>query len=159
MMKKFSGINRRMQFFGMLDNTYLIDDYGHHPTEIKSTIQALRESFPKEKITMVFQPHRFSRTRDLFKSFVEVLLMVDKLILLEIYSAGEESIKEVSSEKLLKQIKEMGSKNSELASSKEEAIKLIESSILNEGGVLLIQGAGNISDISEILTKQLDLLL
>ena len=61
----------------------------------------------------------------------------------------------MSSEKLLKQIKEMGSKNSELASSKEEAIKLIESSILNEGGVLLIQGAGNISDISEILTKQL----
>ena len=144
-----------MQFLGRLDKTYLIDDYGHHPTEIKSTIQALRESFPKEKITMVFQPHRFSRTRDLFKSFVEVLLMVDKLILLEIYSGGEEPIKEVSSEKLLKQIKEMGLKNSELASSKEEAIKLIESSILNEGGVLLIQGAGNISDISEILTKQL----
>ena len=154
-LEKFSGINRRMQFLGRLDKTYLIDDYGHHPTEIKSTIQALRESFPKEKITMVFQPHRFSRTRDLFKSFVEVLLMADKLILLEIYSAGEEPIKEVNSEKLLKQIKEMGLKNSELASSKEEAIKLIESSILNEGGVLLIQGAGNISDISEILTKQL----
>ena len=81
--------------------------------------------------------------------------MVDKLILLEIYSAGEEPLKEVSSEKLLKHIKEMGSKNSELAGSKEEAIKIIKSSILNEGGVLLIQGAGNISDISEILTKQL----
>lgn len=154
-LEKFSGINRRMQFLGKLGKTSVIDDYGHHPTEIRSTILALRESFPKEKITMVFQPHRFSRTKDLFKEFVEVLLLVDNLILLEIYPAGEKILKEVSSSKLLKNIRDKGLKSAELASSKEEAIKLVECSSKKEGGVLLIQGAGSISDISEILIKKM----
>jgi len=76
-----------------MNKTIVVDDYGHHPTELENTIMTLRESFPKSKITMVFEPHRFTRTKDLFDEFVEVLQLVDKLILLEIYPAGEKIIK------------------------------------------------------------------
>ena len=71
----------------------LIDDYGHHPTEIAMTIKAARQSYPDRRLVMMFQPHRYSRTRDCFSEFVNVLSQVDKLILLDVYSAGEELIK------------------------------------------------------------------
>jgi len=153
---KFSGINRRMQFLGKLNKSSIIDDYGHHPTEIRNTVIAIRESFPKEKITMVFQPHRFSRTKELYEEFVEVLQLVDELILLEIYPAGENPIKEISSSNLLNNIKVKGFKKAELAGSEAEAIKLIGSSLSKQRGVLLIQGAGSISEISEKLIKKMN---
>ena len=154
-LEKFSGINRRMQFLGELNKTIVVDDYGHHPTEIENTIMTLRESFPKSKITMVFEPHRFTRTKDLFDEFVEVLQLVDKLILLEIYPAGEEIIKGISSFNLLKSIKDRGLGIAELATSNDKALQLIKSSISKTKDVLLIQGAGNISEISEMLTKEI----
>ena len=154
-LEKFSGINRRMQFLGELNKTIVVDDYGHHPTEIENTIMTLRESFPKSKITMVFEPHRFTRTKDLFDEFVEVLQLVDKLILLEIYPAGEEIIKGISSFNLLKSIKDRGLGIAELATSNDKALELIKSSISKTKDVLLIQGAGNISEISEMLTKEM----
>ena len=154
-LEKFSGINRRMQFLGELNKTIVVDDYGHHPTEIENTIMTLRESFPKSKITMVFEPHRFTRTKDLFDEFVEVLQLVDKLILLEIYPAGEEIIKGISSFNLLKSIKDRGLGIAELATSNDKALELIKSSISKTKDVLLIQGAGNISEISEMLTKEI----
>jgi len=153
---KFSGISRRMQFLGKLDQTAVIDDYGHHPTEIKNTILTLRESFPKSEISMVFQPHRFTRTKDLYEGFVEVLKSVDRLILLEIYSAGEEPIDGISSTSLLESIKNTGLENALLAKSNAEAYELIENIILKEKGVLLIQGAGNISEISAKLTQKIE---
>ena len=154
-LEKFSGINRRMQFLGELNKTIVVDDYGHHPTEIENTIMTLRESFPKSKITMVFEPHRFTRTKDLFDEFVEVLQLVDKLILLEIYPAGEKIIKGISSFNLLKSIKDRGLGIAELATSNDKALELIKSSISKTEDVLLIQGAGNISEISEMLTKEI----
>ena len=154
-LEKFSGINRRMQFLGELNKTIVVDDYGHHPTEIENTIMTLRESFPKSKITMVFEPHRFTRTKDLFDEFVEVLQLVDKLILLEIYPAGEKIIKGISSFNLLKSIKDRGLGIAELATSNDKALELIKSSISKTKDVLLIQGAGNISEISEMLTKEI----
>ena len=144
-LEKFSGISRRMQFLGKLDQTVVIDDYGHHPTEIKNTILTLRESFPESEISMVFQPHRFTRTKDLYEEFVEVLKSVDRLILLEIYSAGEESIQGISSNALLESIKNTGLEKALLAKSNTEAYELIENMISKEKGVLLMQGAGNIS--------------
>ena len=154
-LEKFSGINRRMQFLGELNKTIVVDDYGHHPTEIENTIMTLRESFPRSKITMVFEPHRFTRTKDLFDEFVEVLQLVDKLILLEIYPAGEKIIKGINSVNLLKGVKDRGLGIAELATSNDKALQLIKSSISKTEDVLLIQGAGNISEISEMLTKEM----
>ena len=150
-LEKFSGIRRRMEFLGNLGDTAVIDDYGHHPTEIRNTILTLRESFPGSEITMVFQPHRFSRTKDLYEEFVEVLQLVEGLILLEIYSAGEEPIDGISSSALLESLKDKGLKNLLLANSTNQALELISSSISKKKEVLLIQGAGSISDISKQL--------
>ena len=150
-LEKFSGIRRRMEFLGNLGDTVVIDDYGHHPTEIRNTILTLRESFPGSEITMVFQPHRFSRTKDLYEEFVEVLQLVEGLILLEIYSAGEKPIDGISSSALLESLKDKGLKNLFLANSSKHALELISSSFSKKKEVLLIQGAGSISDISKKL--------
>ena len=150
-LEKFSGIRRRMEFLGNLGDTVVIDDYGHHPTEIRNTILTLRESFPGSEITMVFQPHRFSRTKDLYEEFVEVLQLVEGLILLEIYSAGEKPIDGISSSALLESLKDKGLKNLLLANSTKQALELISSSFSKKKEVLLIQGAGSISDISKKL--------
>lgn len=150
-LEKFSGIRRRMEFLGNLGDTVVIDDYGHHPTEIRNTILTLRESFPGSEITMVFQPHRFSRTKDLYEEFVEVLQLVEGLILLEIYSAGEKPIDGISSSALLESLKDKGLKNLLLANSSKHALELISSSFSKKKEVLLIQGAGSISDISKKL--------
>ena len=150
-LEKFSGIRRRMEFLGNLGDTAVIDDYGHHPSEIRNTILTLRESFPGSEITMVFQPHRFSRTKDLYEEFVEVLQLVEGLILLEIYSAGEKPIDGISSSALLESLKDKGLKNLLLANSTKQALELINSSFFKKKEVLLIQGAGSISDISKKL--------
>ena len=150
-LEKFSGIRRRMEFLGNLGDTVVIDDYGHHPTEIRNTILTLRESFPGSEITMVFQPHRFSRTKDLYEEFVEVLQLVEGLILLEIYSAGEKPIDGISSSALLESLKDKGLKNLLLANSSKQALELISSCFSKKKEVLLIQGAGSISDISKKL--------
>ena len=104
---------------------------------------------------MVFQPHRFTRTKDLYEGFVEVLTSVERLILLDIYSAGEESIDGISSTALLESIKNTGLEDVFLAKSNAQAYELIENIISKESGVLLIQGAGNISEISDKLTKKI----
>ena len=155
-LEKFSGINRRMQFLGKLGQTVVIDDYGHHPTEIKNTILTLRESFPESEVSMVFQPHRFTRTKDLYEGFVEVLKSVDRLILLEIYSAGEEPIDGISSSALLESIKNAGLEDALLAKSNAQAYELIGNIISKDKGVLLMQGAGNISEISTKLTQEIE---
>ena len=149
------GINRRMQVLGdiKIKNSIstLIDDYGHHPSEIRSTIDSIREAHPEKKLTMVFQPHRYSRTKDLFEEFIEVLQTVDQLILLDIYSAGEELMKNYESKDLLRRLRETAlkvclSEESTLDSSIVEALG-------NDEGILLMQGAGNISKFSESIVK------
>ena len=104
---------------------------------------------------MVFQPHRFTRTKDLYEGFVEVLKSVERLILLEIYSAGEESIEGINSTALFESIKNKGLEDVFLAKSNTQAYELIEKNISKEKGVLLIQGAGNISEISDKLNQKI----
>ena len=154
-LKNFMGISRRMQVVGNMkiknSNLILIDDYGHHPSEIKNTIESIRESHPKKKLTMVFQPHRYSRTKDLFEEFIEVLQLVDQLILLDVYSAGEDSIKNYESKDLLKKLKDT---TLNVSLSEESTVNIaIEESLENHEGIILMQGAGNISKISESLMK------
>ena len=154
-LKSFMGINRRMQVLGIMtvkdSNLILIDDYGHHPSEIKNTIESIRESHPKKKLTMVFQPHRYSRTKDLFEEFVEVLQLVDQLILLDVYPAGEDLIKNYESKDLLERLK--GTTLNVCLSEESKVNISIEESLEKGEGIILMQGAGSISKISESLMK------
>ena len=151
-LERFSGIGRRMQFLGEIykngKKNIVIDDYGHHPTEIKKTIEAIRESFPEKKVSMVFQPHRFSRTKDLFKKFIDVLQMADDLILLPIYSAGEEELKGITSDSLMEEIKKKGFEKVKLAHSNSDLFNILNEQFVQEERILLMQGAGDISDIT-----------
>ena len=154
-LKTFMGINRRMQILGIIkikdSNLIVIDDYGHHPSEIKNTIESIRESHPKKKLTMVFQPHRYSRTKDLFEGFIEVLQLVDQLILLDVYPAGEDLIKNYESKDLLERLK--GTALNVCLSEESKVNISIEESLEKGEGIILMQGAGSISKISESLMK------
>tara|TARA_B100001250_G_C19172338_1_gene517240 strand:- start:98 stop:541 length:444 start_codon:yes stop_codon:yes gene_type:complete len=136
-----------------LDNKtcILIDDYGHHPTEIRNTYQSIQESFPDSHIYMVFQPHRFTRTKDLFDDFVDVLSNVGKVFLLDIYSAGEEKIGGISSQVLLDALNE-NSSNNLLIQKKDLALTLTRE--VEDNSIILMQGAGNISELTDILLSK-----
>ncbi len=148
--KNFGGVSRRLEFKANLKiegkSATLIDDYGHHPTELKATIQALRSSKPNKKICMIFQPHRYSRSTLLFKEFVECLREVDTIIILDIYSAGEQNLQNISSYDFVNALIEK-KKNAFFAKNLKEICKILETEI--EGNEIIVtQGAGNIVDIS-----------
>tara|TARA_B100001989_G_scaffold136798_1_gene96904 strand:+ start:27713 stop:29101 length:1389 start_codon:yes stop_codon:yes gene_type:complete len=148
--KNFGGVSRRLEFKANLKiegkSATLIDDYGHHPTELKATIQALRSSKPNKKICMIFQPHRYSRSTLLFKEFVECLREVDTIIILDIYSAGEQNLQNISSYDFVNALIEKR-KNAFFAKNLKEICKILETEI--EGNEIIVtQGAGNIVDIS-----------
>ena len=150
----FAGVDRRFQVTGDISlggsQVILVDDYGHHPTEVEAVIKTARRVWPGEKIAMVYQPHRYSRTRDLFDDFVRVLSEVDTLILLEVYSAGEAPISGADSKALAQAIRQRGQVSPVYAQDPEEALVLLPS-LLKEGEVLLVQGAGNVNVISNSL--------
>jgi UDP-N-acetylmuramate--alanine ligase len=128
----------------------LIDDYGHHPREIAATLQAARESWPDRRIVMVYQPHRYTRTRDLFNDFCEVLSKPDALVLLDVYSAGEAPIQGADGKSLAQKINEYGTINPVFIERHDElAFALAET--LRPNDVLLMQGAGNIGALASNL--------
>lgn len=145
----FAGVGRRFQMLGerifRSGKAMVIDDYGHHPCEIKATIEAFRAAWPEKRLIHVFQPHRYSRTRDLFKDFVEVLQMSDQLLLLDIYSAGEQPIAGAASEDLVTKIH---SKDKSASLICEETLLSKLDSLVNDGDVVLLQGAGSVGQIA-----------
>lgn len=156
-LENFAGIGRRFQVYGdyLLENrskVTLVDDYGHHPREIAATIAAARESWPDRRLVMVYQPHRYTRTRDLFTDFSEILSAVDKLFLLDVYSAGEKAIPGADSMALTKEIQKRG-KLDPLLVQKHEDLPNYFCKELKDGDVLLMQGAGNIGAIAANLAK------
>ncbi len=151
-LENFAGIARRFQIYGdfplkTFGSVTLIDDYGHHPREIAATIQAARQSWPDRRFVMVYQPHRYTRTRDLFKEFSQVLSNPDVLILLDIYSAGESPIAGADGMALCQAIKELGQVQP-LFVEQHAALAGVLQNILQEGDILLMQGAGNIGVIA-----------
>ncbi len=150
---RFEGIERRLQLKGKAKGITIIDDYGHHPSEIQATLKSLQESFLKKPI-VIFQPHRYSRTKILFDDFVEVLSNIDELYLLDIYPAGEKPIDGISSEKLAKAIISKG-KNSTYYVNKSEELVTILSKKLKPGDIVLTSGAGNVWIYGEKLLKEL----
>lgn len=146
---KFQGVGRRFQMLGervfAQGSALIIDDYGHHPQEISSTIDAFRKVWPEKKLIHVFQPHRYSRTKSLFAQFVEALSLADELILLDIYPAGENAIEGISSNDLAQQIE---SKLPRVQVANANNLENILNNIVSNGDVILMQGAGNIGQLA-----------
>ncbi|WP_166836722.1 UDP-N-acetylmuramate--L-alanine ligase [Rheinheimera pleomorphica] len=153
-LSKFEGIGRRFQQYGEFDTgngkVLLLDDYGHHPTEVAATIAAVRAAWPQRRLVMAYQPHRFTRTRDLYEDFAKVLSAVDKLLLLEVYSAGEAPIAGADSRSLCRSIRARGSLDPVYVAQPAELASSL-ADVLQDGDVVLTQGAGNIG----ALVKQL----
>jgi UDP-N-acetylmuramate--alanine ligase len=150
-LNQFSGVDRRFQVFadtriGEAQVT-LVDDYGHHPTEVASVIKTARQVWPGQRLVMAYQPHRYSRTRDLYDEFVKVLSGVDELILLEIYSAGEEPIAGADARALCQGLRKRGEINPIFAEDPAEALALLPG-LVRCGDIVLVQGAGNVNQIS-----------
>ncbi|WP_372620163.1 glutamate ligase domain-containing protein, partial [Alteromonas stellipolaris] len=134
-------------------NVTLVDDYGHHPTEVKATIAAARANWPENRLVMVYQPHRFTRTRDLYEDFVNVLSTVDVLLLLDVYPASEQPIEGADSKSLCRSIRQRGQIEPVYVGGK-EALPAILSNILVEGDIVMTQGAGNIGQIAKLLASR-----
>ena len=146
----FGGVSRRMEHKGEIiinkNKVKLIDDYGHHPTEIKATIDAVKATNPKKKISMIFQPHRFSRSIFLFDEFIECLSELDNVVILDIYSAGEQNQENISAYSFVNALVDKG-KNAFFAKNLKQICKHLDS-IVGDEEILITQGAGNIVDIS-----------
>lgn len=152
---KFAGIGRRFQIYGDFSlekggSVKLIDDYGHHPREIAATLQAARHSWPERRLVMVYQPHRYTRTRDLFNDFCEVLSQPDLLVLLDVYSAGEKPIEGADGATLFKSIQERGQGEPVFIEQHHQLAKDLQN-VLRDGDILLMQGAGNIGGLASHL--------
>ena len=159
-LESFSGVGRRFQVHGQFalgeGDVKLVDDYGHHPKEVEATIKAARASHPDRRLVMMFQPHRFSRTRDCFDDFVDVLSQVDQLLLLEVYSAGEKPIVGADSRALARSIRLRGEVEPILVDPVEGNLEHVIQKVLQANDLLLTQGAGNVGAISlELAQNQL----
>jgi UDP-N-acetylmuramate--alanine ligase len=153
-LQKFEGVGRRFQMLGEKafehGSAIVVDDYGHHPQEILSTIDAFRKVWPEKRLVHVFQPHRFSRTQSLHSQFVDVLKLSDELLLLDIYSAGEAAIPGITSESLANEIR---TKDKRVTMVNEESLRAQLNESIKDGDVILIQGAGSIGQIALNLMK------
>ncbi|MBC3765299.1 UDP-N-acetylmuramate--L-alanine ligase [Neptunicella marina] len=157
----FGGIGRRFEMLGEFETgngkAILVDDYGHHPTEVAATIAVARNNWPDRRLVMAYQPHRFTRTRDLYEDFVKVLSQVDVLLLLEVYSAGEVPIDGADSKSLCRSIRQRGQIEPIYIANKDE-LPAILAEQLQDGDIVLTQGAGNIGGLAKVLQKtQLDI--
>jgi UDP-N-acetylmuramate--alanine ligase len=143
---------RRCQIKANLNNIMVIDDYAHHPTEIKATLKAISNLRPK-RIIAVFQPHRYSRTKHLKDLFIYSFELADYLVLTDIYSASEEPIEGVNSQRLSKEIKANGKKNVLFLPSKKITSHLL--TLVREGDVVVVLGAGDVGKIADELSEEL----
>jgi UDP-N-acetylmuramate--alanine ligase len=147
-LKSFAGVNRRFQRKGSFNDIMIVDDYGHHPTEITATLKAAH-SIKKKRVITVFQPHRYSRTKFLMDDFVFALSQSDFLILTDIYAASEEPIEGITSQVLLDKIIKGGKKDAAYLK-KEEIVEYL-SKMVRPGDLVLTLGAGDIYRVGEEL--------
>ncbi|MDA1341393.1 MAG: UDP-N-acetylmuramate--L-alanine ligase [Proteobacteria bacterium] len=153
-LREFKGVGRRFEISEVtVANTskILVDDYGHHPAEILATFLAVKEKFPKKRICMIFEPHRFSRTQQLFHDFVKVLSKIDQLLLLDIYPASEAPIQGVSSKKLIVGVNQSGGNGVYIPT---HLVQKWIAKHAQEFDILITQGAGNISQLNNSIQKK-----
>ncbi|MGH8281303.1 MAG: UDP-N-acetylmuramate--L-alanine ligase, partial [Gammaproteobacteria bacterium] len=154
----FQGVGRRFQIHGEIataaGQVLLVDDYGHHPRELAVTIQAAREGWPGRRLVVAFQPHRYSRTRDLFEDFAEVLSQVDALVLLEVYAAGEAPIAGADARALARSIRNRGRVDPVFVLHTQDLPQAL-AGVLHDGDLLLTLGAGDIGAMAAELPQHL----
>ncbi|RRV46234.1 UDP-N-acetylmuramate--L-alanine ligase [Pseudomonas sp. p106] len=152
----FQGVGRRFQVYGELPveggSVMLVDDYGHHPTEVAAVIKAVRGGWPSRRLVIVYQPHRYSRTRDLYDDFVQVLGDANVLLLMEVYPAGEEPIPGADSRQLCHSIRQRGKLDPIYIERGAELAPLVKP-LLRAGDILLCQGAGDVGGLAPQLMK------
>ena len=153
-LKTFTGVQRRFQNVGNFKNTTIIDDYGHHPVEINAALAAARLLAPKSKIISIFQPHRYSRIKDLFNDFCSCFNDADYVFLLDVYPAGEEPLKGFESADLKNGLLKYGHKNVSYIESKKALIRETLK-IINPNDIIICLGAGSITKIANTLEKEL----
>ena len=157
-LKEFKGVGRRFERYGEIKvptgGTFtLIDDYGHHPVEMEAVIAAARGAFPDRRLVLAFQPHRYTRTRDCFESFVKVLSSVDAVLLTEVYSAGEPKIVAADSRALVRAIRVAGKVEPLFVETTAELPQAIANTV-KRGDVVIVMGAGSIGQVAS-LTRDL----
>lgn len=154
---EFKGIGRRFAEVGRFDisgrEVMVIEDYGHHPSELSATIKAARNGWPERRIVTVFQPHRFSRTSDLFDEFSQVLADSDALVLTDIYPAGERPIDGIDSGALCQSVRARGRVNPVLISDVSDLQQELPL-MLEDGDLVLLLGAGNIGQVAQEIREQ-----
>lgn len=154
-LEKFSGVGRRFQVLDDISiaggTVMLVDDYGHHPREVEATIKAVKAGWPDRRLVMINQPHRYTRTRDLYEDFVQVLSDVDVLMLMEVYAAGEEPIAGADSRSLCRSIRQRGNVEPVYVKTADEVPEVLRN-LLRPGDLLLTQGAGNITALAHQLS-------
>lgn len=158
-LERFQGTGRRFDFLGeyplelvngQSGTAMLVDDYGHHPTEVDATIKAARAGWPDKRLVMIFQPHRYTRTRDLYDDFAHVLSQVDVLLMLDVYSAGESPIPGADSRSLCRTIRGRGKIDPILVTDVDTLPELLSQALRGED-LILVQGAGNIGKLARKL--------
>ena len=144
---EFSGIGRRFEISENIPvaagKVMHIDDYGHHPNEIRATFEAIRDAWPDKRLSVVFQPHRYTRTRDLFEDFGQVLSEADHLVLTEVYAAGEKSIKDADGRALARSIRVRGKIDPVFVEDLDSLHEVVDG-LLQDGDIFLTLGAGSI---------------
>lgn len=166
----FEGVGRRFEIYGEYPvgqgTAMLVDDYGHHPREVAATIKAVRDGWPQRRLMLIFQPHRFTRTRDLFSDFVDVLSAVDTLILVPVYAAGEQPIVGADSEQLCSAIRRQASERAGCSSPATalrpdeirladaiETVPTLVAELVRPGDIVITQGAGSVSTLVRLLAE------
>ncbi len=152
---EFDGVERRFSIRGEVDGVMVVDDYGHHPAEIKATLSGARSAYPQRRIVVAFQPHRFSRTRDMADEFATAFNEADTLMILPVYAAGEAPIEGVDANMLIDQIAQHGHRDVRSASSVDDAQHALEK-IAREGDLILAFGAGDIGRLGGALVETLE---
>jgi UDP-N-acetylmuramate--alanine ligase len=150
---QFRGVDRRFQLRGRVAGVSVIDDYGHHPTEIKATLAAAR-SCGFRKVHVVFQPHRYTRTRDLLEGFTTAFGDADSLFVLDIYAASEKPIEGISGEALARTIREKGGRSAQYVNSFADAVSSA-AAVAEEGDMILTLGAGSVSQLGPMILEKL----
>lgn len=156
---EFQGIGRRFQSYGEMPlpdggHALVVDDYGHHPSEIRAVLEAVRSGWPERRLVVAFQPHRYSRTRDLFDDFSRVLAGVDALLVSQVHAAGEDPIAGADARSLCAAIRARGQVNPVFVDSVEELVETLPG-VLQEGDILLTLGAGSIGGAAGMLQDRL----
>ena len=156
-LSKFQGVGRRFDIQGYFPvrggTAMLLDDYGHHPREVAATIAALRDGWPEARLVMIYQPHRYTRTKDLYEDFVKVLSNVDVLLMLEVYSAGEDAIPGADSRSLCRSIRVRGRIDPVYVQDDDDVRKVL-TEVLRDGDIVITQGAGSVGLLAKQLSQQ-----